>query len=133
MPSKPRPHSGALHLIGGSTAPCIDVDRFRADLAEAGVEEMIGDLLDTFAQDCPGRMAALELAVQEQDFKAIESAAHAFKSGAGTVRATFLADCLGRAEAAARAGDLESVGGLLVQIRTECQAVLHELAASSRQ
>jgi HPt (histidine-containing phosphotransfer) domain-containing protein len=109
--------------------PRVDVERFRADLAEAGVEDMLDALLGTFAQDCPGRLAALEQAVQSGKANEIVSAAHAFKSGAGTVRATFLADCLGRTETAARTGDLDSVSGLLEQIQSEYRAVMSELSA----
>ena len=105
----------------------VDLERFRADLREAGVEEMVEALLQTFLEDCPGRFAALEKAVQEGDAKAIESAAHAFKSGSGTIRASVLAERLGFLEAAARAGNLESIVVLLDQIRAEHLAVLREL------
>jgi HPt (histidine-containing phosphotransfer) domain-containing protein len=109
--------------------PHVDIERFRADLREGGVEEMLGILLDTFVQDCPGRFAALEQAVQDGTAKTIESAAHAFKSGAGTVRATVLADGLREIEATGRSGKLEAVPELLEQIRSEYLAVLRELDA----
>jgi HPt (histidine-containing phosphotransfer) domain-containing protein len=109
--------------------PHVDIERFRADLREGGVEEMLGILLDTFVQDCPGRLAALEQAVQDGNAKAIESAAHAFKSGAGTVRATVLADGLREIEATGRSGKLEAVPELLEQMRSEYLAVLRELDA----
>jgi HPt (histidine-containing phosphotransfer) domain-containing protein len=132
MLSIPPPYAGATGLLVPAS-PRVDVKRFRAELSEAGVEDMIGVLLDTFARDCPERLAALEQAVQQGDAKAIESAAHAFKSGAGTIRATFLADRLAEAEAAAHASNLESVARLLEQIRIEHHAVLRELAATPRQ
>jgi HPt (histidine-containing phosphotransfer) domain-containing protein len=132
MLSKPRPRSDANSQFAGSP-PHIDVERFRADLSEAGVEDMLDALLGTFAQDCPGRLAALEQAVKAGTAKEIVSAAHAFKSGAGTVRATFLADYLGRTETAARTGDLESVPGLLGLIRSEYRSVLGELTARPSQ
>jgi len=105
----------------------VDLERFRRDLRKAGVEEMVGTLLKTFMEDCPGRFAALEQAVQQANAKAIESAAHAYKSGAGTIRATLLADALAAIEAAAHAGRLESTGVSLEEIRTEHLAVLREL------
>ena len=128
MLSKARLKSDAHTQLAG-IPPRVDVERFRADLSEAGVEDMLDALLGTFAQDCPGRLAALEQAVLGGKANEIVSAAHALKSGAGTVRATFLADCLGKTETAARAGYLDSVSGLLDQIRSECQAVLRELTA----
>ena len=108
----------------------MDVERFRAELREAGVEEMVGDLLETFRQDAPARLAALEDAVRGGDPATVQKAAHAFKSGAGTVRATALADMLARAEAAGRTNRLESLGELMEQIRAEYLAVLHELEAT---
>jgi len=92
---------------------------------------MLGILLDAFVQDCPARLATLELAVREGNPKTIESAAHAFKSGAGTVRATVLAEGLRELEAAGRSGNLESVPERLGQIRAECVAVLRELETFS--
>jgi HPt (histidine-containing phosphotransfer) domain-containing protein len=83
-------------------------------------------------EDCPGRVAALEAAIQRGDAKAIESAAHAFKSGAGTIRATGLAERLASVESAAHANRLESIAELLEQIRSEYIAVLRELAAVMR-
>jgi HPt (histidine-containing phosphotransfer) domain-containing protein len=97
------------------------------DLREAGVEDIIGVLIKTFVQDAPARFAALEQAVKDGSAKAIESAAHAFKSGAGTIRATVLAEGLGKAEATGHAGNLESMTGLLEQIRREYLAVVREL------
>jgi HPt (histidine-containing phosphotransfer) domain-containing protein len=105
----------------------VDLQRFRRDLREADIEDMVGTLLQTFMEDCPGRFAALEQAVQQGNAKAIESAAHAFKSGAGTIRATRLADALAAMEAAAHAGRLESIGVSLEEIRSEQHAVLREL------
>jgi HPt (histidine-containing phosphotransfer) domain-containing protein len=93
------------------------------------VDEMLGPLLTTFLEDAPARFAALEVAVGSGDAKAIETAAHAFKSGAGTIHATVLAGALADAEMAARAGHLETITGLIEQIRGEHVAVLLELKA----
>jgi HPt (histidine-containing phosphotransfer) domain-containing protein len=73
------------------------------------------------------RFAALEQATKNQDARSVETAAHAFKSGAGTIHATFLANALGTAETAGRTGQLESTAELLEQIRTEYLAVVREL------
>jgi HPt (histidine-containing phosphotransfer) domain-containing protein len=108
----------------------VDVERFRADLREAGVEEMIGTLLDTFVEDAPLRFTTLEKATKSQDAKAVETAAHAFKSGAGTIRATSLAEFLAQVETAARTGRLEIVSDLLEMIRHEYLAVMGELEAA---
>jgi HPt (histidine-containing phosphotransfer) domain-containing protein len=127
------PSARPQNSIVAPESPRINVERFRADLREGGVEEMLGLLLETFVQDCPGRLAALEQAVVQENAKMIESAAHAFKSGAGTVHATVLADRLRQVEAAGHSGDLSSVVGLLEQVRAECLAVLRELGTIRQQ
>jgi HPt (histidine-containing phosphotransfer) domain-containing protein len=88
---------------------------------------MLGTLLSTFVEDAPTRFAALDHAVQSGDVKAIETAAHAFKSGAGTIHATVLASALANAETAARAAHLEGMTDLIEQIRSEHNAVMREL------
>ena len=88
---------------------------------------MLDTLLTTFAEDAPARFEALEHAVQIADAKAIQTAAHAFKSGAGTIHATVLAAALANAENAARGGHLEAITDLIEQIRGEHHAVLGEL------
>ena len=97
------------------------------ELSDAGVEEMLDTLLTTFAEDAPARFAALEHAIQSADAKAIQTAAHAFKSGAGTIHATVLAATLANAENVARGGHLEAITDLIEQIRSEHHAVLSEL------
>jgi HPt (histidine-containing phosphotransfer) domain-containing protein len=94
---------------------------------------MLLPLLATFVEDAPLRFAALERAVTGGDSKAIESAAHAYKSGAGTIHATVLAMALANAENAARGGRLEAITGLIEQIRDEHHAVLLELEATLAQ
>jgi HPt (histidine-containing phosphotransfer) domain-containing protein len=88
---------------------------------------MLGTLLTTFVEDAPARFAAFDHAVQSGDAKAIETAAHAFKSGAGTIHATVLAAALANAETAARGGNIEAMPDLIEQIRSEHHAVLCEL------
>ena len=132
MPTNALPKSAAHNSIVTRASPRVDVERFRADLREGGVEEMLAILLETFVQDCPGRLAAVEQAVKDGNPKTIESAAHAFKSGAGTVRATVLADALRELEAAGRSGNLTGVAGLVEQIRAEYEAVLRELETAPR-
>jgi HPt (histidine-containing phosphotransfer) domain-containing protein len=133
MPTNAPRNSAPQTSIVPRATSSVDVERFRADLREGGVEEMLALLLDTFVHDCPARLEALERAVKDGSAKAIESAAHAFKSGAGTVRATVLADCLREVEAASRGGNLAVVRGLLEHVRTEYLAVLRELETAPRQ
>jgi HPt (histidine-containing phosphotransfer) domain-containing protein len=114
---------------GAREEPSVDLERFRADLREGGVEEMLGMLLHTFTDDCPRRFAALESAIEDGDSVAIQSTAHAFKSGAATIRAGGLAAALSKVEEAGRSGNLEAVPALFQRIRDEHMAVLDQLDA----
>jgi HPt (histidine-containing phosphotransfer) domain-containing protein len=129
MLTKP-PLQSDLQSPNAAHAPHVDLARLRTDLREAGVEDIIETLLKTFVEDAPPRFGALERAVREGNPKAVESAAHAFKSGAATIRATVLAEGLAQAEATGRAGNLESMSALLEHIREEYLAVVSELEAA---
>jgi HPt (histidine-containing phosphotransfer) domain-containing protein len=107
----------------------VDIERFRGDLRDAGVEEMTEPLLTTFVSDAATRFSALEQAVGSGDAKAMASAAHAFKSGAATIRATALAEQLAEAEAAGMGGRLEGMTAMVEQIRVEYLAVVRDLEA----
>jgi HPt (histidine-containing phosphotransfer) domain-containing protein len=109
--------------------PSVDIASFRSALRDADIEEMVESLLATFLTDSAGRVSALEHAVAAQDPKSIESAAHAFKSGAGTIRATRLAELLRDVEDAARAGRSGSTKGMIDQVRLEYAAVCFQLDA----
>ena len=107
--------------------PHVDVERLRTELREADVEEILGLLMETFITDCPQRLAALEIGAAARNLPAIRAAAHAFKSGAGTIRATALALMLSSVEASARADSLASIDTDMAGIRVECASVLSEL------
>jgi HPt (histidine-containing phosphotransfer) domain-containing protein len=91
---------------------------------------MLSPLLTTFVDDATARFAALEQAVLNGDAGAIEKAAHAYKSGAGTIHATALAAALANTENAARGGQLETITALIELIRSEHHEVLRELEAA---
>jgi HPt (histidine-containing phosphotransfer) domain-containing protein len=126
--SNPVPSNAAPWFAAVAT-PAVDVTSFRSDLREADIEDMVESLLAMFLTDSPERLIALEDAVAVQNAEAIESAAHAFKSGAGAIRATGLAHLLRDAEEAARAGRSESSSQMLEQVRVEYAAVRHQLEA----
>jgi len=105
----------------------VDVERLRNELREAGVEEILGLLMETFITDCPQRLAALEIGAAARNIPAIRAAAHAFKSGASTIRATALAVMLSGVETSARADSIASIDTDMAGIRVECASVLSEL------
>jgi PAS domain S-box-containing protein len=107
----------------------VDLDGLRQALREAGAEGVLGDLIQTFLGDCPGRLAAVDDAEVSRDPAQMERAAHVYKSAAGAIRAEGLADALGRLEAAGRAHNVELAQQIVPEVRRAHEAVVRELAA----
>jgi len=110
---------------GGGEA--IDWDDLSRMMREAGIEDALQQLIDVFREDAPARMADLEEAIHVGDASSIESAAHVFKSAAGTVRANALVHCLHELEGAGRRGDVPGARKGMAAARQEYQAVLQAL------
>jgi two-component system sensor histidine kinase/response regulator len=91
----------------GDAAPPVDLDGFRNTLREAGAEEAVDSILDTFQRQAPERLAALTAAIAAGEAPAITAAAHTFRGAAATIGATELATLLEQMETAGRAGDVE--------------------------
>jgi CheY-like chemotaxis protein/HPt (histidine-containing phosphotransfer) domain-containing protein len=113
----------SAYTPGAMTDP-VDIEGFRASLREAGVEEVLGSLLQTFMGDAPGRMTDLEAAVAGDDGVAIDHAAHAYKSAAATIRAGQLAELLRQTEAAGERGGIEEARALAADVRAEHDRVM---------
>lgn len=108
----------------------VDLAGFRESLRQAGVEESIGGILRAFVADAPRRLDALKQAVKANDLRAIERAAHAFRSPAATIGAQRLAALLQAVEGAAREGSAERARTELDALRAEVEAVLRYLHAA---
>jgi len=115
-PAMPQP------LAPTQEAP-VDLEAFRREMREAGVEEAVEAILDTFVQSASERVAALTLALAAGAAPDIRRAAHAFKSSAGTIGAKRLAALLHQLEAAAEAGDVEQARSLGHRFAEESAAV----------
>jgi PAS domain S-box-containing protein len=120
--------TSAVDQPGDGPAPPIDIAAFHAQLREAGIEDALGALLETFAGDAPARLAAIEKACLEGDAAAIASSAHAFKSAAGAVSAKPLAELLQRTEMAGREGNVTEARAIAPSIRPAATAVLDLIA-----
>jgi HPt (histidine-containing phosphotransfer) domain-containing protein len=77
-----------------------------------------------FVRDAPDRMDAVRTAIAAADAGRIDTAAHAFKSGAGSIRAVRLAALLGEIEARAEAADIETARALAPKLEAEYDAVM---------
>jgi HPt (histidine-containing phosphotransfer) domain-containing protein len=105
----------------------VDVAGFRAEMREAGVEEVVDDFTATFLRDAPGRVTALEQAVGGADAVKIERATHAFKSSAGAIRANGLAEMLKQLELPAREGKVADAPDRMVTIEAAAKRAMDYL------
>jgi len=100
-----------------------DLDAFRREMRDAGVEEAVDAILDTFVQSAGERITALTAALASGEVLAIKRAAHAFKSAAGTIGAKRLAALLQELETIAEAGDVAQARALGARFAEESAAV----------
>jgi len=91
-----------------AATPPVDLEGFRTMLREAGAEEALYSILDTFLRHAPERVATLATAVASGSGVEIAKAAHVFRGAAATIGARELAELLERVETTARAGELEN-------------------------
>jgi len=88
-------------------APPVDLEGFRTTLREAGAEQALYSIVDTFVRQAPDRLAALAAAVASGASPEIAKAAHVYRGAAATIGARELAELLERVETSARAGEVE--------------------------
>jgi signal transduction histidine kinase/DNA-binding response OmpR family regulator/HPt (histidine-containing phosphotransfer) domain-containing protein len=87
--------------------PPVDLEGFRTTLREAGAEQALYSIVDTFVRQAPDRLAALATAVASGTGDTIARAAHVYRGAAATIGARGLAELLERVETTARAGEIE--------------------------
>jgi HPt (histidine-containing phosphotransfer) domain-containing protein len=124
-----RPRAGPAPATSDDVEP-VDLQGLRTDLELGGVVDIMDDILETFANDSSSRMEALRAAVASGDPVAIERAAHAFKSGASTIRARPLAALLQGLERDARAAMLDDAASTLTRIEQATAAVQRHLQSA---
>jgi len=90
-----------------AAAPPVDLEGFRATLREAGAEQALYSIIDTFVRQAPDRLVARAGAVASGSGVEIAKAAHVYRGAAATIGARELAELLERVELTARAGDVE--------------------------
>ena len=95
-------------LADAATAPPVDLEGFRMTLREAGAEQALYSIVDTFVRQAPDRLAALAAAATRGDGAEMAKAAHVYRGAAATIGARELAELLERVETTARAGEIET-------------------------
>jgi signal transduction histidine kinase/DNA-binding response OmpR family regulator len=109
--------------------PPVDLEGFRATLREAGAEQALYSIVDTFVRQAPDRLAALAAAATSGTGAEIMHAAHVFRGAAATIGARQLAELLERVETAARAGDVEAAKEAFEQVSPAAHAAIEYVRA----
>jgi CheY-like chemotaxis protein len=102
----------------------VDLAGFRSAMREAGAEEAVDRILELFIEGTPDRLTALAVAVAAESGSAIEHAAHAFKSPAGSIGARGLEVMLQDLETAGKSGEIGLAPAAFERIREEAESVL---------
>ena len=105
----------------------VDLETLRSQLRDAGAEEALDGILDTFLSSVPERVAKLVAALDVGTPAEVAFAAHALKSSAGTVGAAPFAGLLARIESAGRTASLSDRPALAEQVRGAAAGVLADL------
>lgn len=108
----------------------VDLEGFRSAMREVGVEEIVEPTLRVFVAEAATIVEALEGAVASGASETARTTAHSLKSSSANVRATALAELLGRLETAATHGDIVDMRRLFERVRAEYDAVIAFLAES---
>jgi PAS domain S-box-containing protein len=111
--AEPSPAPAEPPAVGTAATTPVNLSELRRSLEDVGAGDALAGLITTFLEDAPGRMRELEDAVASGDAVRVATAAHAYKSAAGTIGAAGLAELLRRTEAAAKAGKLDEVRTLI--------------------
>lgn len=134
-----RPHDLFAVVEGWTAAPTpaplpapeepvhLDLVELTDQLREAGAEDALPGILDAFSRTVPERLAALTEALATGDAQRVSRAAHAFKSGAVTVRARALSALLQRVEIDGKDGRVVDARAREPDIRAEADVVVAEL------
>jgi signal transduction histidine kinase/DNA-binding response OmpR family regulator len=110
-----------------AAAPPVDLDGFRLMLREAGAEQALYSILDTFVRQAPDRLAALATVVASGTGAEIAQAAHVFRGAAATIGAGELARLLEHVETTGRNGDIQEAREGFEQVSPSAHAVIDYL------
>ncbi len=111
----------------------LDLESFRVTMREAGAEDAVDGILDTFVNTTDERLQALTDGMDAGEPEAIAKAAHAFKSAAGAIGAQRLAGVLLEIEQAGRAGAVELARSRLALARNETAAAVRGVRAARKE
>src|SRR5213592_4916605 len=112
--------------------PPVDLEGFRTTLREAGAEQALYSIVDTYVRQAPDRLAALAAAAATGAGPDMAKAAHVFRGSSATIRARGLAELLERVETSARAGDIQAAQDTFESVSPLAHSVIDYLRQQQR-
>ncbi len=133
-------HGALLRATPGSAAPsgadapeaALDprsLDDLEALQGEDSGEDIVGELVDLYVGDAPGKIDAIAAGLAAGDADAVEHAAHALKGSSASLGAGPLAALCKRLETMGRHRDLQGGDAVLAEVRAEYARVIDALKA----
>ena len=98
-----------------------------AELRSATGDEFLGELIDTYCQETPQLIAALQTALTQGDAEGFRRQAHSIKSSSATFGATAFAALARELEMLGRDGNLGQAGSQVAQLVVGYAAVERSL------
>ena len=124
--------SPAAEAPAEPAAPPVDLEGFRATLREAGAEQALYSIVDTFVRQAPDRLAALAAATATGAGPEMAKAAHVFRGASATIGARELAELLARIETSARAGEIQEAQDVFERVSPLTHLVIDYLRQQQR-
>ena len=113
-------------------APPVDLEGFRATLREAGAEQALYSIVDTYVRQAPDRLAALAAAAATGSGVDMAKTAHAFRGASATIGARELAELLERIETSSRAGEIQNAQDTFERVSPLAHRVIDYLRQQQR-
>lgn len=104
---------------------CLDQETINSLISMAGEDAdiILAEVFNSYLEDAPQRLQAIQDAITNQDALMLQKSAHALKSLSVTVGAVYLAELAGELEVKGRTGSLNYVQSLMEQLTQEYENV----------
>ncbi|MEO8138216.1 MAG: response regulator [Gemmatimonadota bacterium] len=120
-------------ILPTAIPPSVDLENLRSQLHDAGSEDALDGIVDTYLASVPERVATLCRVLVSGTSAEVATAAHALKSSAGAIGARPLATLLAEIEADGRAETLADRSTLAARAEAASDRVLTDLRAYRHQ
>jgi two-component system, sensor histidine kinase and response regulator len=118
--------SGLADATSATSAPAT-IDRVLVMQRLGGDEELFAEVSRLFLEDCPVRLAAIGVAVDQQDAEKIRETAHALKGAAGNISATRLFEATAALERIGAEGRLPAARAAWRRLEAEAAVAMQAL------